>query len=75
MVVDVIPTSGPSAGDIRAELARHRLRIYKVAARAAMHPSLLSRIIQEHAPLAPHIATRIWAAIMEEARSSNGATR
>jgi plasmid maintenance system antidote protein VapI len=65
----------PSPGDIRAELARQRVKLYKVAARVAIHPTRLSLILQERTALGPDVAARIMAAIMEEARGSNGAAR
>lgn len=48
-----------TAADLRAMLARERITIYKIAAAINLHPSRLSLIINEHAPLTPELALRI----------------
>jgi plasmid maintenance system antidote protein VapI len=53
----------PTAGDIRAELARHRIPFYKLAAAISMHPVRLSAVLNERRPLSPDLAARIAEAI------------
>ena len=60
----------PTAADLRAELARRRLKLYVIAPRVGMHPTNLSLVLQEHRPLSPDLAGRLWRAIVEETRSA-----
>jgi plasmid maintenance system antidote protein VapI len=61
----------PTAADIRAELARRRLKLYVIAPRVGMHPANLSVILNEHRPLAPDLAERLMRVIAdEESRSA-----
>jgi hypothetical protein len=60
----------PTAADIRAELARHRLKLYLIAPRVGLHPNNLSLVLQERRPLSPHLAVRLMRAIAEETRST-----
>jgi len=55
------------AADLRAEIARQRVRIYKVASRAGIHPITIGRILSEKLGLSDRAATRIMDAIREEA--------
>jgi plasmid maintenance system antidote protein VapI len=56
-----------TAGDIRAAIARYRLRIYHVASLVGLHPSRLSHVLNERAPLTPELAARLTKVIEEEA--------
>lgn len=58
----------PTAADIRAELARHRVKLYVIAPRVGLHPANLSGILQERRPMPPDLPERIMRAIAEEAR-------
>lgn len=62
-------TTPPTAADIRAELARRRLKLYRIAPRIGLHPNNLSLVLQERRPLSPDLAERIMRAILEEPRS------
>ncbi len=57
---------GLTAGDVRAEVARSNLKLYVVAARAQIHPSLFSAILNERAPLSQALAARIIQAVKQE---------
>jgi plasmid maintenance system antidote protein VapI len=59
-----------TAADIRAAVARHKLRLYLLAARIQVHPARLSLIVNGHAPLTPELAERLARAIAEEAPSA-----
>jgi hypothetical protein len=59
-----------NAGTLRAEIARGRLRRYKVAAAADLHPTTLSRILSERVPLRQELAERIMR-VVEEAREES----
>jgi hypothetical protein len=52
-----------TAADIRAELARRRLPLYKLAAEVSLHPVRLSAALNERRPLSPQLAGRIAAAL------------
>lgn len=52
-----------SAGDFRAEIARHQLRLYDLAPVVGVHPARLGAILREHVPLTPAIAARLREAI------------
>jgi plasmid maintenance system antidote protein VapI len=60
-------TQAPTAADIRAELARRRLRAFVIAAKVGVHPNNLSGILHERRPLSPELAERIMRAITAEA--------
>ena len=53
----------PTAADIRAELARHRLLGYVIATKVGIHPNNLSGILHERRPLSADLAVRLMAAI------------
>jgi plasmid maintenance system antidote protein VapI len=59
-----------SAADVRAAIARDKLKLYLVAARVGVHPSRLSLIVNGRAPLTPELAQRLALAIAEETRST-----
>jgi plasmid maintenance system antidote protein VapI len=60
----------PTAADLRAELARRRVKLYVIAPRVGMHPNNLSLVLQERRPLSPDLAGRLMRAILEETRSA-----
>jgi plasmid maintenance system antidote protein VapI len=60
-------TTPPTAADVRAALARHRIRLYVIAPLVGVHPSRLSLIVNERRPLPPDLAERLMRAIEEEA--------
>ena len=53
----------PSAGDLRALFGRKRVPIYFIASAIRVHPSRLSRLLNERAPLDPDLAARILEAL------------
>jgi hypothetical protein len=52
-----------SAEDLRAEVARRRVRLYDLAARAGMHPGRLGAMLNERLPLRPEVADRLAEAL------------
>ncbi len=56
----------PTTDDLRAELARHKIPAYVVAARIRLNPVALSRLLHGHVPLTADLARRIMAAIEQE---------
>jgi plasmid maintenance system antidote protein VapI len=60
----MLPT--PTAADIRAELARRRVKLYRVAVLVGLHPARLSVLVNEHAPMSAGLAERLMRAIEEE---------
>jgi hypothetical protein len=52
-----------SAEDLRAEVARRRVRLYDLAARAGMHPGRLGALLNERLPLRPEVAERVAEAL------------
>jgi hypothetical protein len=69
-------TPVPTPADLRSALARECVRLYLVASRVRLHPSRLSRLINEHEPLNPALAHELADAIEAEARArSDGARR
>lgn len=60
-------TLAPSAADIRAELARRRVKLYLVAAAVHVHPVRLGQMLAEKVVLAPELAERVMRAIEAEA--------
>ena len=53
--------------DIRAELARHDMRVYELAARIRMHPRLLGRVLRGRVPLTCDLVARITTALNGQA--------
>jgi len=58
----------PTAADLRAAIARHRLKLFHLGSLINVHPSKLSRILNERAPLTREIAEQLARTIEEEAR-------
>lgn len=52
-------TTEPTAGDLRAEIARMQIPIYQLAARVNMHPARLSLVLNGRTPLTAELAGRI----------------
>ncbi len=59
------PQTTVTAGDLRALIARRRIPLYLVAARAGMHPATLGRMLTERRPLREGVADRILQALAE----------
>jgi plasmid maintenance system antidote protein VapI len=59
-----------SAADVRAAVARHKLKLYLLGARVRVHPARLSLIVNGHVPLTTDLAARLAQAIAEETRSA-----
>ena len=55
-----------TVGDVRAEVARSNMKLYVVAARAQVSPSLFSAILNERVPLSQAVAARIIQAVKQE---------
>lgn len=49
--------------EIRAEIARHMLRRYKIAAEAGLHPTRLGLMLNGRLPMPEAVAARVGAAI------------
>jgi plasmid maintenance system antidote protein VapI len=56
------------AADVRAAIARARYPIYKLGALASIHPTKLSRMINEKRPLPPEVAERLLRILDEQGR-------
>ncbi len=56
----------PSAGDLRALIARRQVEIYKLAALVDVHPGRLSQMLKGTIPLPDEVAQRVAAALQEE---------
>jgi plasmid maintenance system antidote protein VapI len=52
---------------LRALIARHRVRLYRLAAVVEVSPTRLSGMLNEHRPLPPDLAVTIARTIVEEA--------
>jgi plasmid maintenance system antidote protein VapI len=66
-----------SAAELRAEIARQMLPIYRLAPTVGLHPAHLGQVLRGRRSLSPALATRIRAALTESpqnSRSSNAAT-
>ena len=66
--MDTPTDAGLSAADFRGLIGRHRLRVYHLASLVGLHPSRLSLILNERAPLTRALADRLARAIAEETR-------
>ncbi len=55
---------------LRFEILRRDLRLYRLAAHVELHPSRLGRMLRGREPLPPDVADRLRAAIDEEIRST-----
>jgi plasmid maintenance system antidote protein VapI len=58
-----------SAGDLRAEIARQMVPIYRLAPEVGLHPAHLGQVLRGRRPLSPELAARIRAALAEAAKS------
>lgn len=59
-------SESPTAADLRAEVARHRLPLYRLAPHVNMHPAHLGRVLNGARELTPALAERIQVAIERE---------
>jgi hypothetical protein len=50
-------------GDIKADLARHGIKLYVIAADVRLHPSYLSRMLHGTTPMSVAVAERLERAI------------
>jgi hypothetical protein len=57
-----------TAGDLRAEIARQMIPLYRLAPKVGMHPAHLGQVLRERRPLSPEVAGRIRQAISQEGR-------
>jgi hypothetical protein len=55
------------AAELRAEMARHMVPIYRIASRVGLHPAHLGQALRGRRPLSPEMAERIERALQEEA--------
>jgi len=62
----MLATRPHTPADFRAVIAFHRLRLYHLASLVGLHPSRLSLVLNEHAPLTPELAERLWKVIEQE---------
>jgi hypothetical protein len=46
-------------GDVRAEMARHRVKRYQISALIGYHPATLGAMLNERIPMPPEVGTRI----------------
>jgi hypothetical protein len=57
-------TSPPvTAAELRAEVARRRVALYRLAADVGVNPNRLGSMLNERAPLPPEIAARVLHAL------------
>ncbi len=56
------------ARELRAEIARQMVPIYRLAPRVGLHPAHLGQVLRGRRSLSPELATRIQAAISEAAQ-------
>jgi plasmid maintenance system antidote protein VapI len=54
------------AEDIRAEIGRRRILLYRLAAIVGVSPGRLSSVLNEHVPLTPALAAKIVEALNED---------
>ena len=57
-----------NAGDLRAEVARHMVPIYRLAPRVGLHPAHLGQVLRGRRPLSPELEARIRTALSEAAQ-------
>jgi plasmid maintenance system antidote protein VapI len=53
------------AAELRAEIARLQVAIYRLAPRVGLHPSHLGQILRGRRPLPPDLAVRIREALSD----------
>ncbi len=56
-----------SAGDLRAEIARQMVPLYRLAPQVGLHPTHLGQVLRGRRPLSPELADRIRRALSEDA--------
>jgi plasmid maintenance system antidote protein VapI len=56
------------AAELRAEIARQQVTIYRLASQVGLHPSHLGQILRGRRPLQPELAERIKIALQEDGR-------
>ena len=66
--MESLPAAITTAADFRAAIGRYRLKVYHLASLIGLHPSRLSLILNERAPLTRDLAERLTHAIEQEAR-------
>ncbi len=59
------PTTSPTAADLRAAIARRRLRLYHLAPVVRIHPSTLSLLLNGRRELPEDVALKILRAVEE----------
>lgn len=59
------PATADSAGDLRAEIARHMVPIYQLAPRVGLHPAHLGQVLRGRRTLSPELERRIRAALSD----------
>jgi plasmid maintenance system antidote protein VapI len=52
------------ASELRAEIARRKVKIFKIAPIVDMHPTSLGQLLRGNRPLSPELAERIRQAIV-----------
>ena len=57
--------------DLRADIARSELRIYRIAAACGVHPSYLSSMIHGRVPLTEEMAAKVRR-VIEQATAARG---
>lgn len=64
-----------AAAELRAEVARQQIPIYRLAALVGVHPSNLGQILRGRRPLTPEFAERIERTLRGEAAQPTAPTR
>jgi DNA-binding transcriptional regulator YdaS (Cro superfamily) len=59
-------TAADPASELRAEIARRQVQVYRLAARVGMHPNNLGQLLRGRRPLSPELAARIERALRDE---------
>lgn len=59
----MVVSTPPTAADLRAEIARRQLTLYRVAARVGCHPGRLGMMLRERVPLPPALAEKVLRAV------------
>jgi DNA-binding transcriptional regulator YdaS (Cro superfamily) len=63
----MLQTAAPTdpAADLRAEVARRQVPLYRLAPLVGLHPSHLGQVLRGRRPLTPELAQRIERALTE----------
>ena len=69
-----VPTSDVAA-DLRAEVARRQVQIYRLAALVGLHPSHLGQILRGRRPLSVDLAERIRVVLGEVGADPTASTQ